>query len=71
MVGFADNVQLAESRLIGWLLIAAATGLDYLIGDPRWCLHPVQVMDGSSWAQMDHKKPSAVKAPWTCAWVAG
>ena len=24
--------------------MAAACGLDRLIGDPRWCLHPVQVM---------------------------
>jgi len=24
--------------------VAAACGLDRLIGDPRWCLHPVQVM---------------------------
>ena len=28
----------------GWLLVALACGVDRLIGDPRWCLHPVVVM---------------------------
>ena len=27
-----------------FLLVAAAAGLDRLVGDPRWCLHPVVVM---------------------------
>lgn len=27
-----------------WLLVALACGLDRLVGDPRWCPHPVQVM---------------------------
>ena len=28
----------------GWLLVALACGVDRLVGDPRWCLHPVVVM---------------------------
>ena len=28
----------------GALAVAAAAGLDWLIGDPRWMLHPVVVM---------------------------
>ena len=28
----------------GWLLVALACGVYRLIGDPRWCLHPVVVM---------------------------
>ena len=28
----------------GWLLVALACGVDRLLGDPRWCLHPVVVM---------------------------
>ena len=28
----------------GWLLVALACGVDRLIGDLRWCLHPVVVM---------------------------
>jgi adenosylcobinamide-phosphate synthase len=27
-----------------FLLVSAAAGLDRLVGDPRWCLHPVVVM---------------------------
>ena len=27
-----------------FLLVLAAAGLDRLVGDPRWCLHPVVVM---------------------------
>ncbi|MEY4360016.1 MAG: hypothetical protein RLZZ631_1502 [Cyanobacteriota bacterium] len=27
-----------------FLLVIAAAGLDRLVGDPRWCLHPVEVM---------------------------
>jgi len=30
--------------LQGWLLVALACGVDRLLGDPRWCLHPVVVM---------------------------
>ena len=33
-----------------FLLVLAAAGLDRLVGDPRWCLHPVVVMGwGISW----------------------
>jgi adenosylcobinamide-phosphate synthase len=33
-----------------FLLVIAAAGLDRLVGDPRWCLHPVVVMGwGISW----------------------
>ncbi len=28
----------------GWLLVALACGVDRLVGDPRWCPHPVVVM---------------------------
>jgi len=28
----------------GWLLVALACGVDRLVGDPHWCLHPVVVM---------------------------
>jgi adenosylcobinamide-phosphate synthase len=28
----------------GWLLVAMACGMDRLVGDPRWCLHPVVLM---------------------------
>ena len=43
-----------------FLLVIAAAGLDRLVGDPRWCLHPVVVMGwginrlrqlAESWAQ--------------------
>ena len=30
--------------LLATLLVALACGLDRLVGDPRWCLHPVVVM---------------------------
>lgn len=30
--------------LLPWLLVALACGLDRLVGDPRWCPHPVVVM---------------------------
>ena len=42
-----------------WLLVLAACGLDRLVGDPRWCLHPVQVM-GAAIAQL---------RPWAEAWA--
>jgi adenosylcobinamide-phosphate synthase len=29
---------------VSWLLVALACGLDRLVGDPRWCPHPVVVM---------------------------
>jgi adenosylcobinamide-phosphate synthase len=29
---------------LGWLLVVVACGLDRLVGDPRWCPHPVVVM---------------------------
>ena len=28
----------------GWCLVALACGVDRLVGDPHWCLHPVVVM---------------------------
>jgi adenosylcobinamide-phosphate synthase len=34
----------SPSPLIVWLLVALACGLDQLLGDPRWCPHPVVVM---------------------------
>ncbi|MFY8147848.1 MAG: adenosylcobinamide-phosphate synthase CbiB [Prochlorococcaceae cyanobacterium] len=36
-----------------WLLVVAAVVLDRLVGDPRWCLHPVEAM---GWAirQLQH-----------------
>ena len=30
--------------LLPWLLVLLACGLDRLVGDPRWCPHPVQLM---------------------------
>jgi adenosylcobinamide-phosphate synthase len=35
---------LAPRVLAPWLLVSLACGLDRLVGDPSWCLHPVQVM---------------------------
>ncbi len=35
---------LASCLMVPWLLVTLACGLDRLVGDPIWCLHPVQVM---------------------------
>jgi len=45
--------------LHSWLLVLAACGLDRLVGDPRWCLHPVQLM-GAAIARL---------RPWAEAWA--
>jgi adenosylcobinamide-phosphate synthase len=37
-------VSAAPGPLALWLLVAMACGLDRLVGDPRWCPHPVQAM---------------------------
>jgi len=34
----------AHPVLLGWLLVGLACALDRLVGDPRWCPHPVVVM---------------------------
>ena len=48
----------------GVLAVAAATGLDWLLGDPRWMLHPVVVMGW--WIQTLRRslEPWARDSPW-------
>ena len=48
------------SLLAGWGLLLAASGLDWLVGDPLTCLHPVQVM-GWGISRLRHGLE-----PWCC-----
>jgi len=61
----------AHPLLLPWLLVTLACGLDRLVGDPRWCPHPVEVM---GWAIDRLRRPAEAWAgdrPWALRLAGG
>ncbi|NBQ22048.1 MAG: cobalamin biosynthesis protein, partial [Synechococcaceae bacterium WB6_3B_236] len=48
--------------------MAAASGLDRLAGDPRWCVHPVQVMGATIGALRQGVETWAADRPSKLRW---
>ncbi|MEN9879055.1 MAG: Cobalamin biosynthesis protein CobD/CbiB [Cyanobacteriota bacterium] len=48
--------------------MVAASGLDRLAGDPRWCVHPVQLMGAAIGALRQGVEAWAADSPWKLRW---